>query len=272
MPSDIILMMIGAVFAEDIVAGAILAYAAYWAFVLRRVLRNRFSRSQALWLGVVCIFLIPVLPTPMSTDPLTQLVISVFYVGALPIVLLAWIDGTVRTARRSDPLFRDTLKWSKLRFGVWGMTLAMIAFYFGLLVLETATGVPVATVATVLIIAVYLPTFLAGAPALLLTARRTRSDARRTNLKWFGLFVLFVLAAIIAISLVIQGSSGGAFPSGFLYFLAYKGIYAIGYNVFQILIVVATYCLYRNARSLAPLSRVSPGREMIEQEEDSGST
>ena len=62
MPSDIILMMIGAVFAEDIVAGAILAYAAYWAFVLRRVLRNRFSRSQALWLGVVCIFLIPCTP------------------------------------------------------------------------------------------------------------------------------------------------------------------------------------------------------------------
>jgi len=264
MPSDIPLIMLSAVLLEDIVAGAILAYAAYWAFVLRRVLRNRFSRSQAFWLGVVCIFLIPVLPTPVSTDPLTQLVISVYFVGALPIVLLAWIDGTVRTARRSDPLFRDTLKWSKLRFGVWGTTLVMSAFYFGLLVLETVTGVLVSTIALVLIIAVYLPIFLAGAPALLLAARRTRSDTHRTNLKWLGLFFLFVLIAIVAISLVTQGSSGGVFPSGFLYFLVYQGIYAIGYNVYQILIIVAMYCLYRNARSLAHLNHVSLGGEMIE--------
>ena len=69
------------------------------------------------------------------------------------------------------------------------VVVVVLALYFGLLLLEMATGVPVSTVATVLIIAVYLPTFLAGAPALLLAARRTRNDAYGTNLKWFGLFV-----------------------------------------------------------------------------------
>jgi hypothetical protein len=265
-------LFIAAVFAEDIVAGVILAIAAYWAFVLKGALRNRFSRSQALWLGIVCIFFIPLLPTPTSTNPFIQLVIGIFYVGALPLVLLAWIDGTVRAARRSDPLFRDTLGWSKLRFVAWGATLVVIALYFGLLVSEMVTKAPVGILVGALIVVAYLPAFLEGAPALLLAARRSKSEPRRTNLKWLGLFALFLLLAIITDLSLALGLAGEAFPSGFFYFLAYHGIYAVGYNIFQILFIIADYCLYRNARSLAPFTRISFTKGKIERDEESSQT
>jgi len=257
-----IALMIVAVFIEDIVAGVILALGAYWAFTIRRVLKSKSSRSEALWLGVACIFLIPLLPTPTSTDPVIQLIIGVFFVAALPLVLLAWIDGTIRTARRSDPLFRDTIGWSKVRFVVWGVTIVLIAAYFVLVIIETLTGTVVATVVGVLIAAPYFPVVLAGSPALLLSARRTGSAIRRTNLKWFGLFALFLLASVVTNFIMAPSFAGQSFPSGLFYFLAFKGIYAIGYNVFQILFIVATYCLYRNARSLAQLNRVSGSEEV----------
>jgi len=250
-------LMIAAVFTEDIVAGVILAIAAYWAFTIRTVLKNKSSRSQALWLGVACVFLIPLLPTPTSTDPRIELVTGLFFVAALPLILLAWIDGTVRTARRSDPLFRDTIGWSKVRIIVWGATLALIVSYFILVTIETLTGAVVTTIVGLLIATPYFPVVLAGTPALLLSARRTGSVTRRKNLKWFGLFALFLLAAILTYFTMVPGFVGQSIPNGILYFLAFRGIYAIGYNIFQILFIVATYCLYRNARSLAMLNRVS---------------
>ena len=39
------------------------------------------------------------------------------------ILIFLWIDSTVSIARRSDPLFRDTLRWSKLRYLFWLVTI-----------------------------------------------------------------------------------------------------------------------------------------------------
>jgi hypothetical protein len=250
------LIMMAAVFTEDIVAGVILALAAYWAFAIRGALKGEPSRSQALWLGVVCLFLIPALPTPESTDALGQLVIGVFYGASLPLVLVAWIDGTVRAARRSDPLFRNTLAWSGVRIAVWVATLAAVASYFSLFAIETLTATNLATAFGVLIGGPYVPVFVAGTPALLLAVRRTKSETRRANLRWLGLFALSTSATIAIAFVLLSSLVGQSFPSGFLYFLAFKGIYAVGYNVFQIFFIIGAYCLYRNSRSLALLNRV----------------
>ena len=38
------------------------------------------------------------------------------------IVMLAWIDTTIKVARRSDPLNRNTFLWKRLRYFVWFFT------------------------------------------------------------------------------------------------------------------------------------------------------
>ena len=98
-------------------------YATYWAFSIRRPLRVHLYRRQAFGIGFLVLAIWVVLgvfisiglnvSTPMAT--LEQF--SAFYF--LFFVLFYWIDSSVLASRRSDPLLRDTLQWSKVRIFLW---------------------------------------------------------------------------------------------------------------------------------------------------------
>ena|SRR2546422_9258026 len=103
----------------EVVIGAIFAYGAYWAFAIRRALASRDYRRQALWLGVNCIFWIALFPDKNIFNNVYNALAVGFYYSFLPLLLFAWIDASVRVARRSDPLLRNTLHWNKLRWLTW---------------------------------------------------------------------------------------------------------------------------------------------------------
>ena len=116
-------------------------YAAYWAFGIRRALAVNIYRSQALGIGLVAVsFAILVFESVIRVFiiPLTQhySFISLVILFIVFLVLFYWIDATMISARRSDPLLRDSLHWSKLRILPWIVIVAWVIidiflFFFG---------------------------------------------------------------------------------------------------------------------------------------------
>jgi hypothetical protein len=107
-------------------------------------------------------------------------------------------------------------------------------------------GVSLTTVTLLAII--LLPIFvtvISGAFALPRIARSSRDLTLRRQLKWFGLFVVFLL--IMGFSLIVASAVGVAIPqtNALVFVVVIQGISftALG---------VAGYCLYRSARALIP--------------------
>src|SRR5579864_505990 len=97
------------------------AYSAVWAFRIRRALMSPIFKDRAGWVGIASLnFAILV-----SSNLLIRFFApNDFYlsfllyciVDAAGIVTLAWIDTTIKLARRSDPLNRNTFLWKQLRY------------------------------------------------------------------------------------------------------------------------------------------------------------
>src|SRR5579875_1924043 len=93
-------------FALGAVVVALYAYGAIWAFRIRGALMTPLYRERALWVGVVFTTLIASNLLIRLLDP-TNFYLSLFQyciVDAAGIVTLAWIDTTIKLARRLDPL------------------------------------------------------------------------------------------------------------------------------------------------------------------------
>src|SRR3989442_4992398 len=103
------------------------SYAAYWAFIIRKALVTGLYRKQALWAGTMGLYFVSLstfLSIALSFN-LTTLLVNILgglLISSGFIVLFAWIDSTVRVARRSDPLLRCTLRWSKLTYFIGVVT------------------------------------------------------------------------------------------------------------------------------------------------------
>ena len=169
------------------------AYPAYWAFDIRRALRIRLYRSQALGIGLVCVAYVAGAFDSTGTA-----------YGIFILVVLYWIDASFRAARRSDPLLRDSLHWSKLRIVFWiltgGAIVAQTTGYF----LGYSDFVPTSNSLGGLLLV--LPFFLVPASGVALgtvVARRSGDSNLRKHLAWFALFV-FAQFAVIAIAQVKQ--------------------------------------------------------------------
>ena len=159
------------------------------------------------------------------------------------------IDASALAARRSDPLLRDTLRWSQLRIILWGITIGGVvlnlssAMYF----LFTTGNIPVgglsstrilAIIQTIYTIAPYFVTTLAGALLLPIIVRRSGDMTLRTHLWWFELFAIFVLVFYLLIPVLLGD------PLQILS-VQFAGLLA------------GAYFLYRSAKSLVPLNRLS---------------
>jgi len=142
------------------------------------------------------------------------------YIGLpLTVVLLAYIDRTIGTITRLDYLRRDVLGWRKLRIP-WAAS-AMIYYY------------PVFALFNGSIIYDFLAPFPLGylSLTLIVGSRRTRDMTFQSHARWFayllGTFALFAISINTTSSLL---------PVSFVD-------------------VLSSYCMYRMAKSLVPVSR-----------------
>jgi len=261
MPSSIGIVYLVLVAAEVL----IFSYAAYWGFSIRRALYVRVYRNQALGIGLVAvsfgifsvglaalIYIVPGHVNPSAAvAPLVALgILTVFY----------WIDVSMLVARRSDPLLRDTLHWTRLRVVFWagnilglGLPFAAIIFY---VLVPLALGAPCSGFcsfstpppppppsAIPVFLAPYLLTGVAGLVFLLIAARRSKDINLQRSLGWFGLFAVSLLVRLISIVSQFVGPLANVE-------YASATIGAVGF-------IPGGYFLYKSAKALVPLNRIS---------------
>jgi hypothetical protein len=212
-------------------------YTIFWAFSLRRLLSAHLYRNQALGVGLVAIGWAMFNYSFLSSNNVIPNV-------ALPIAALLtfyWIDASVLAGRKSDPLYRNTLHWRELRLALWSVLVgAITTVFFGILfnpsvfiiINYSGIGANPSPLVLFLLFVVFFAVFVPGTVYLLATAFRSRDLTLRKHLLWFGSFSLFFF--VFSLAGVTTGQST-------LFGLAY---------------VIGTYCLYRSAKSLAPLNRL----------------
>jgi hypothetical protein len=201
-------------------------------------------RNQALGIGLVSLsFFISFLSGEFDIPFLTSgslgfwLVPIFLYIA----VVFYWADVSARAAKRSDPLLRDSLHWSKLRLFIWSQILAVVLFYAIVALYNAAFAVPEieAILITLVGIAAAFEMLVVSALLLLLAARRSGDKTLQKHLKWFGLFVLSITVASVVAGVTYPNHHVGL---GLVIYLA---------------LPLGAYCVYRSTRSLAPLNRLS---------------
>jgi hypothetical protein len=225
-----------------IVPGAIMLYAAYWAFSIRRSLVGRVYRSHALWLGALSILVVVQRTGNNSTNPIFNLVGAISLFILFP-VLFAFIDTTVRVARRSDPLLRGILQWEKLRIVAWVDIVGLEAVIIATIVSPAFGNSDLGNILWTILAA--FP-FVVGGPALLIGAKRSRDLVLRRSLKWLGVALLNALIGMVVED--ILSSLPNISLTDFYY--SYPALPGAALSI------VGGYALYRSARSLAPINRL----------------
>src|SRR3989442_7524747 len=213
------------------------SYATYWAFTIRRVLVHRLYRRQATWVGRMGVYFVALssfLTLAISTgvSSLYVNVVGGLLIGSGFIVIFAWMDSTIRVARLSDPLFRDTLRWSKLRyflgFGTVGGAIASV-------ISATMSGFSQ--------VAPFGGALFLGAFALLLSASRSGDITLRKHLTWTGLCTFFLwLRSQVQIA-----------PSRIQFLVPLN----LSDGITHLFVSAGGHSLYRSAKSLLPPGDVS---------------
>jgi len=221
------------------------AYVAYWSLGLKRALRVRAYSRQALIVGLFSgygtllffLFYLDYFLAPnLLNSPVGTLQEALYAV--LPPLTFAWIDSSVRVGRRTDPLLRDPLRWSKVRLVLWPLLLLSLLGFFPL-----RSGVNgIAILSFVLLGISVLP--------VLMAASWSGDRYYRRSLEWFGFALAMLVVQNIGFDTLMPGLGTGIVnsSSGF--------IWSILANF--VLVPVLFYGIYMCARSLVPLNRISP--------------
>jgi hypothetical protein len=227
---EIALYLLGAV-----VVG-LYAYGAIWAMRIEKALMTPLFKERARWVKAVAIVFAILVGSNLTIrliDPANFYLSFLEYciVNAAGIMTLAWIDTTIKVARRSDPLNRNTIKWRQLRYVVWFFTFVTTSGALFSVILFHANFFSGAGNGGAFVSGSF-GWVLFGFVALVLSYRRSRDPTLREHLKWFGLFLflLFVVDTIL---------------SGQVDLFRIMG---------EILLAIDAYFLYRGVKSLAPFS------------------
>jgi hypothetical protein len=219
------------------------SYAAYWAFEIRRALAVRLYRNQAFGIGLVAVSLAVIQPYYAGDSlggwpPETAFAIILLFC----LTIFYWTNASVLAARRLDPLLRDTFRWSRLRLVLLVPIIAASVYDSANIIYDIVKGYVVPSTATgFFIITFMLPIdipVITAAVILPVVAHRSRDPVLRQQLLWFGLFAASMLVSVVVLSSLFSDPSE---------ILVVQGIGE----------VVAGYCLYKSARSLVPLNRIS---------------
>jgi len=219
-------------------------YDAYWSLGLRRALRVRAYSRQALIVGLfsvygsvlfflfyVTYFLVP----NMLNSPLGTLQEALYAV--LPPIAFAWIDTSIRVGRRTDPLLRDPLQWSRVRLVLWPLLLLSLLGFFPL-----RSGLNGTAVFSFVILGIsVLP--------ILMAAKWSGDRYYRRSLEWFGFALVALVVQNIGFNTLMPGLGTGLVysSSGF--------VWTIFANL--VFVPVLFYGIYMCARALVPLNKIS---------------
>jgi hypothetical protein len=241
------------------------AYAAFWAFNIRRNLQVELYRHQALGIGLVAVCVgyftyvldngINYLPVAASEYPLDDIFFYSFLACLVP--LLYWTDSSLLAARNSDPLLRDVLHWGRIRNVLWGAVViclgaggAYVVYQSVFLSQQAAqagnstylVGVPFILNLTAVVVPLGVP--LAVGPVFLSVAvRRTKDLTLRRHMKWFGLGAAFLVSGALASELLIALLGNSLLlPISLL-----------------VLFSSSAYCFYRSARAVLPIYSFTEG-------------
>lgn len=218
-------------------------YDAYWSLSLGRALRVRSYARQLSLIGLYSIYgtalfflfyVVYFLSPDLLNSPVYSLQVGLYAV--LPPLIFAWVDSTITLGRRSDPLLRDPLRWSRLRLVLWPLLVAsLIGFAWD-------GGANVIVLLSFGIVAVsVLP---------ILKAARWSGDIHyRRSMQWFGVAIAATVFQNFGFHILMPGLGTGLVYSstGFVWsMIANFGV-----------IPALFYSIYMCARSLVPLNRMS---------------
>jgi hypothetical protein len=230
MPSELGYVLLGL----WLLVTALFLYSAYWSFIIRRALVTSLYRRQAFWVGGMGVYFVILSAFLAIALSLELSALSINILGGLIIssgfiLIFLWIDSTIRIARRSDPLFRDTLRWSRLRYLFWFVTVGgAVGAVF------TSINSGFSTVAP------FGGTLFFGAIGLLLSAKRSGDSTLRRHLTWTGLCIFLLWLG----SQITQPLSHYIADPFLVQSLTYPAVAA------------GAYCLYKSAKSLVPLAHL----------------
>lgn len=229
--------------------GVILSYAyiAYAALMIRKALMVGQHRRQAFGVGfLAAVFALNQVAYYIPEDGAWGLLgLGIFAVFALG--LLYWVDTSVLAARRSDPLYRDTLRWSLLRRGIWAVSMAGLigAFALSLAIPPNASFQPPVWLDVAFTVAFFFPIYAAAVSGVIvmpMAARRSRDLVFRRHLEFLFVF--------IAIQLALAGGVGQLFQSS-------NGTTALSNIIDGVALVIGLPPLFLRVKKLVPLYRFS---------------
>jgi len=239
-----------------LVAIGILSLGTYRAFKIRRVLAQPIYRSRALGLALVAFLYIVVLvtdlvPYPNQTDLVTATLITLTF--NLPYLVFAFmmfvsVDRTILVAIDMDLFRRNTLRWPGLRLPLYALVLGSFALVLVANPFLFLQNPPLwATVADLAFYPLFLIPFGISAVALALSARRSLEKTMGRFVALLGVSVAFFITDSILFN--------------YVYYFYYTPALQFADNL---VIIAATYFLYRAITSLTPLGKVElPGAAQL---------
>jgi len=233
-----------------LIAMAILALGAYRASKIRRALAQPIYRSRALRLALVAVLYMialasDLLPYPNTTDLITASMITLalnlpYFVFAF--MMFASVDKTILVAIDMDLLQRNTLRWPRLRLPLYALVLGAIVLILvanPFLYLQTPPFW--ATTADLAFYPIFLVPLCISAVALTLSARRSLEKTMGRFVARFGVAVAFFITDFVLFN--------------YVYYFYYTPVLQFADNL---VIIAATFFLYRAIISLTPLGKVEP--------------
>jgi hypothetical protein len=212
-------------------------YAIYWAFDIRKALSTREFRNQALGIGLVSLGwtlfnVVFFLGGYGLSFPYVDIPVLTFAV----LVTFYWTDTSILVALKTDPLMRNTLRWRQVRLVLWAVFVATVVLALSAANAYIEQYLPQLTLiyGPIGIVNIFI-LIVVTAGAFLVSVVRSKNSTLRRHLAWFGLS-LGTWIGFLAFAFGSVEQVGGA------QVLAYASF---------------SYCLYRSAKSLAPLNKVA---------------
>jgi hypothetical protein len=225
-----------------VVTAPVYLYSLYWAFSLRHVLAVRLYRNQALGIGLITLAIWFTLGTT-SLNPNPLQLYTFIYQGSfvlLFIVLFYWIDASLLAFRRLDPLLRDTFHWNKLRLPLWTVNITLWGILFSIISyavirndvslmnqINTSFNNPLLNL--ILPFIVFIPIICAIIFLPTMAIRAKWDKPLRRHFAWFALFAVLL-----------------------------PGILTNSVGIEAVAILGVAIALYKSAKALVPLNRISP--------------
>jgi hypothetical protein len=230
-----------AIILEGVVA-IVFLYGTYWAFEIRRALASPIRRNMALWQGFLGVIVAGAEFLTYSNNFAISVVLVIYY-SVFFAVIFAYFDSLVKVARRSDPLLRNIIHWEKTRYVGW-IGVVLIAVFN---ILSVSPSAALANLAGDLVTVFILIPVAVGGAGILVGSTRIRDPILKGNLKWLGLALVFVILDDVAN--LLESLAG---LSNYEIYYSYWGLISF------VFVMLAAYCFYRAARSLAPISQFPP--------------